>query len=609
MRAMFSNRSETSAAAMDGANARRILLKALRYLWPVGQPRMQILVAAAISMVVMNKLMSVAAPYFFKLAVDGLGTPSGSTTVWLSFGVTGVVLAYGLARFTTVGFQQLRSLFFAPIGERAARLLSLEVFRQIHALDLRFHLSRQTGALSRVIDRGVGGVQSVMSIILFQTGPLLLEIAMIAVVMSVYFDVTYMVVILIVVVLYAVFTFRVTEYRVKQRARMNEEQKQTNQKSLDALLNFETVRYFAAADREAARYGTALGSYHRRVLEVNNSLILMNLGQSVIITAGLVTVLVMAVRGVQSGALTVGDFVMINAYMVQITLPLNFLGGVYRQLRQAFVDMGEMFDLLERTPEVVDASGAVPLRITGGEVAFKDVHFAYDPDRPILRGVSFRAEPGRKIAVVGPSGAGKSTIGRLLFRFYDVTAGAVLIDGQDLRTVTQDSLQRLIGVVPQDTVLFNDTLAYNIAYGCPEATRAQIEEVARAANLDRFIASLPDGYDTIVGERGLKLSGGEKQRVSIARMLLKDPPILLLDEATSALDSQTEAEVLDSLRLGGQGRTVLTIAHRLSTIVDADEIIVLEAGQVVEQGRHEDLLVRGGAYARLWQMQAAEEQA
>jgi ATP-binding cassette subfamily B protein len=388
---------------------------------------------------------------------------------------------------------------------------------------------------------------------------------------------------------------------------MNEQDTDANQKAIDSLLNFETVKYFSAERREAERYDAAMAGYEEAAIKTSYSLAFLNFGQALLITGGLIAVMVMAALGVQAGTLTVGDFVMVNAYMIQITMPLNFLGTVYREIRQSLIDMGDMFDLLDQPAEVTDKPGAAPLRVTGGNVEFRDVRFGYEQERPILHGLSLAVPPGRKVAIVGPSGAGKSTIGRLLFRFYDVTGGAVLIDGQDLRDVTQESLHAQIGVVPQDTVLFNDTILYNIAYGRPEATRDEIEAAARAAKIHEFIISLPKGYDTMVGERGLKLSGGEKQRVGIARTLLKNPPILLLDEATSALDSETEAGIQAQLRAMGEGRTVIAIAHRLSTIVDADEIVVLEGGRAVERGRHEQLLARGGRYAAMWQRQQAGE--
>ena len=410
------------------------------------------------------------------------------------------------------------------------------------------------------------------------------------------------------IALYVWFTFKVTEWRVQIRRRMNERDQDANQKAIDSLLNFETVKYFNAEEREVRRYDESMAGYEAAAVKTGVSLAWLNFGQSLLITAGLAAVMVMAARGVQAGTLTVGDFVMVNAYMIQITMPLNFLGTVYREIRQSLVDMAAMFDLLGQPAEIEDRPGAAPLAVSGGRIEFRDVSFAYDTERGILRGLNLTVAPGETVAVVGPSGSGKSTIGRLLFRFYDVREGAVLIDGQDLRDVTQTSLRAEIGMVPQDTVLFNDTIRYNIAYGRPGASREQIEAAARAAQIHDFIRSLPEGYDTVVGERGLKLSGGEKQRVGIARTLLKDPPILLLDEATSALDTETERDIQDSLRRMGEGRSVITIAHRLSTVVDADRIVVLEGGEVAEEGTHEALLARRGRYARMWARQAAERE-
>ena len=592
----------------------RTMRRVAPYLWPAGLPWVKWRVLAAMGALLASILVGVTVPYFFKLATDALvgqagsGQTGGGAGLLLGIGAVGLTLAYGLARLLNVGFQQLRDAAFARVGQRALRMLALETFTHIHRLSLRYHITRKTGGLSRIIERGVKGVDFLLRFMLFSVGPLALQLVVTAAIFWIAFDFRYMAVVVVTIWLYVWFTFKVTEWRVKIRREMNDQDTDANQKAIDSLLNYETVKYFGAEGREAARYDTAMEGYEKAAILTNYSLAFLNFGQSFLITGGLVIVMVMAAMGVQSGTLTVGDFVMVNAYMIQITLPLNFLGTVYREIRQALVDMGEMFDLLEQPREVVDAPGAPDLKVSGGEVVLEDVSFGYDAARPILKGVSLKVAPGRRVAIVGPSGSGKSTIGRLLFRFYDVTGGALRIDGQDLRAVTQHSLHAAIGVVPQDTVLFNDTIFYNIAYGRPEASREEVEAAAKAAKIHDFIASLPEGYDTAVGERGLKLSGGEKQRVGIARTLLKNPPILLLDEATSALDSETERDIQDSLRAMGEGRTVIVIAHRLSTIADADLIVVLENGRIVERGTHELLLARGERYAALWQRQQAEEE-
>jgi ABC-type transport system involved in Fe-S cluster assembly fused permease/ATPase subunit len=550
------------------------------------------------------KLVSVATPLFYRDAVDAL---AGEGVPLVALGAIGLTIAYGMARLMTVGFQQLRDAIFARVGQRALRMLALETFEHIHRLSMRYHITRKTGGLSRIIERGVKGVEFLLRFLLFNIGPLILELLMIGVILTILFDWTYLVVVAVTIGLYVWFTFAVTEWRVRQRRQMNAADTDANQKAIDSLLNYETVKYFGAEGREARRYDNAMAGYEEAAITTSYSLAFLNFGQSVLITAGLVAVMIMAAIGVQNGTLTVGDFVMVNAYMVQITVPLNFLGTVYREIRQALVDMGQMFNLLDQPAEISDAPGAPDLKVTGGKVTLENVHFGYDPDRTILRGVTIEAQPGETVAIVGSTGSGKSTIGRLLFRFYDVSQGALKIDGQDIRTVTQDSLHRAIGVVPQDTVLFNDTIGYNIAYGRDGATQADVEAAAKDAQIHDFIMSLPDRYDTTVGERGLKLSGGEKQRVGIARTLLKNPPILLLDEATSALDSETEHEIQDALMRAGEGRTVLTIAHRLSTIADADRIVVLEKGEIMEQGRHDELLALEGRYAQLWHRQQSEE--
>ena len=587
----------------------QIMRKVVPYLWPKGQLWVKRRVVLAMAALLVAKLATVATPLFFMAAVDALA-PDGAASeggFLLAIGAIGLVVAYGFMRVAAVGFNQLRDAVFARVGQRALRRLALETFQHMHGLSLRYHISRKTGALSRIIERGVKGVDFLLRFLLFSMGPLVLELLMVGVILLVVFNVWYMLVVAVTIALYVWFTFAVTEWRVAIRRRMNERDQDANQKAIDALLNYETVKYFNAEAREAGRYDNSMEGYEKAAVSTGLSLAFLNFGQSFLITIGLSAVMIMAALGVQNGTLTVGEFVGVNAYMVQLVMPLNFLGTVYREIRQALVDMGEMFDLLEQPAEVADAPNAPDLKVSAGKIEFDDVHFGYDANREVLHGVSFTVAPGQTLAVVGPSGAGKSTIGRLLFRFYDVTKGGLLVDGQDVRSIAQTSLRAQIGVVPQDTVLFNDTIGYNIAYGRHGASQAEVEEAAKAAQIHDFIASLPHGYETQVGERGLKLSGGEKQRVGIARTLLKNPPILLLDEATSALDSDTESDILESLRAMGQGRTVITIAHRLSTISHADEIIVLDGGQVAERGTHETLLALNARYARMWLRQQSEE--
>jgi ATP-binding cassette subfamily B protein len=576
------------------------------YLWPDGQAWVKRRVVGALFFLLLAKLVSISTPYIYKLAVDSLAGEAPDTGMILGLGAVGLVVAYGLARLGAVLFGELRDAVFVRVGQRAIRRLAIETFTHIHRLSLRYHITRKTGGLSRIIERGVKGVDFLLRFMLLSIGPLILELTMVAVIFALVFGWQYSAVVVVTIALYVWFTFTVTEWRVKLRREMNDQDTDANQKAIDSLLNYETVKYFNAEQREADRYDSAMRQYETAAVKTGLSLSFLNIGQATLITTGLVIVMAMSALGVKAGTLTVGDFVMVNAYMIQITLPLNFLGTVYREIRQALVDMGEMFGLLGQPAEIVDAPDAKPLVVHAGNIVFDHVRFGYEPAREILKDVSFTLAPGQKLALVGHSGSGKSTIGRLLFRFYDVTAGSIRIDGQDLRDVTQTSLHAQIGVVPQDTVLFNDTIRYNIAYGRDNATEDEIIAAARAARIHDFVISLPEGYDTKVGERGLKLSGGEKQRVGIARTLLKNPPILILDEATSALDTQTERSIQDSLAEMGEGRSVIAIAHRLSTIADADLILVLEEGRVVERGQHDQLLAQGGIYAAMWQRQVME---
>ena len=594
------NIEEQNSGRSERTSGLRTIVRVAPYLWPKGQSEIKYRVVFSMLALIFSKLIAVYTPLIYRDAVNALSN-QGVDNLFL--GAVGLTIAYGVSRIFMNGFQQLRDILFAKVAQRALRMLALKTFLHIHALSLRYHITRQTGGLSRIVERGVKGVEFLLRYILFSIGPLILELLLIAILLYVMLDIRYLGIIFVTIGIYGWFTFKVTEWRVKLRKKMNDQDTDAAQKAVDSLLNFETVKYFNAEQREASRYDMAMAGYEEAALKTAYSLGFLNFGQAVLITIGLIVVMVMAALGVQNGTLNVGDFVMVNAYMIQITMPLNFLGTIYREIRQALVDMGEMFNLLDQKKEIVDGPNAKPINVIKGHVKFSNVYFSYDKKRQILNDLNIDVGGGEKIAIVGSSGSGKSTIGRLLFRFYDVSGGSISIDGEDVRNVTQSSLHSAIGVVPQDTVLFNDSIFYNIAYGKDDATLEEVQNAARLAQIHEFVKSLPDGYETTVGERGLKLSGGEKQRVGIARTLLKDPPILLLDEATSALDSETEHEVRDALERAGKGRTVISIAHRLSSISDAEKIVVLEEGCIVEMGRHNELLKKRGRYYDLWNLQ------
>ncbi len=579
----------------------RTLRRLLPYLWPQGRPGLRFRVVLAIALLVAAKLTNITVPLFLREAVDAI-SPEDVALIALPLGL---LLAYGAARVGAIGFGELRDAIFARVAQHAIRHAALATFRHLHALSLRFHLDRQTGGLSRAVERGTKGIEFLLSFVLFSIVPTLLEICLVCGILWWLFDWRFAGITLLAIAGFVAFTFRLTELRIAYRRAMNEADSAANTRAIDSLLNFETVKYFGNEAHEAERYDKGLRSYEDAAVRSRVSLSALNTGQAIIISTGMTAIMVLAGLGVVAGTMTVGDFVMVNAYLIQVAMPLNLLGTVYREIKQSLVDMETMFDLLDVAPEVTAKPDAPPLVLKGGEVVFDGVNFGYDPRRPILQDVSFTVPAGKTVAIVGASGAGKSTIGRLLFRFYDVTGGRITLDGQDLREVTPESLRAAIGIVPQDTVLFNDTVGYNIGYGRPAASPDEVVQAARLARIHDFVESLPDGYGTRVGERGLKLSGGEKQRVAIARTLLKQPSIFLFDEATSSLDSKTEREIQQSLKEVSAERTTLLIAHRLSTVVEADEILVLEAGRIVERGRHEALLAKAGRYAEMWERQQA----
>jgi len=594
-----------SASDMSSRTGFQTVRSLLPYLWPAGDIGAHVRVVAAVILLVLAKVATVYIPIVYSQAVDALSPKNHPLTVPL-----GLIAAYAVLRVASAGFAELRDAVFAAVAQRTVRKVALQTFQHLHRLSLRFHMDRMTGGLSRSIERGTAGVENVLRLAVFNIVPTLLEVVLVVGILWRLFDWRFAGVTLVTVVLYIGFTFGFTNWRVRFRRAMNDTDNDAQNKAIDSLLNFETVKYFGNEAHEARRFDEARARYERAAVKSQVTLNMLNLGQALIIAAGLGGVMLMAADGVQAGAMTVGQFVLVNTYLMQLYQPLNFLGFVYREIKQGLVDMEQMFRLLAVGQEVADRPGAVVLTPRHGPgsgqpgtVAFRDVHFGYNPNREILRGVSFSAAAGAKLAIVGPTGAGKSTISRLLFRFYDVTEGAVEIDGIDVRDMTQASLRAAIGVVPQDTVLFNDTIGYNIAYGRPGASQAEVEHAARLAQVHDFVMRLPEGYSTRVGERGLKLSGGEKQRVAIARTILKNPRILILDEATSALDTRTEREIETALRTVSAHRTTLVIAHRLSTVTDADEILVLNEGRVAERGTHGSLLAAGGLYARMWALQ------
>ncbi len=608
-------KNEQSRVPGDGGTLWGTVVHLWPYIWPADRADLKLRVLGAMLLLLAAKLATIAVPFTFKWATDALvgagGAPATASDwlVWALAAPIAMTIAYGGMRIVMAVLTQSRDGLFANVSMHAVRRIAYRTFVHMHELSLRFHLERKTGGLTRVLERGRNGIETIVRVVILQLAPTIIELALIVGVLMWQFDWRYVMVILVTVWLYMTFTYYATEWRIGIRRKMNDSDTDANVKAIDSLLNYETVKYFSAEEREAARYDRAMARYEDASVKAYTSLAVLNAGQAIIFTIGLAAAMVMCAYEVRSGVKTVGDFVLINSMMIQLYQPLNFMGMVYREIKQGVIDIENMFSILGREPEVKDAPAAAPLKVTSGTVKFENVAFAYEPERRILKNISFEVPAGKTVAVVGPSGAGKSTISRLLFRFYDLAAGRILIDGQDIAKVTQKSLRQAIGMVPQDTVLFNDTIRYNIRYGRREASDAEVEEAAALAQIDTFIRLAPKGYETEVGERGLKLSGGEKQRVAIARTILKGPPILLLDEATSALDSHTEKEIQDALDRVSKGRTTLVIAHRLSTIVGADEIIVLDKGEIVERGTHYGLLAAKGLYASMWNRQREAEEA
>ena len=589
----------------EGAPSARPMWALMPYLWPKDRPDLKARMAISVAALILGKIITVTIPILNGMVIDTL--KQDPVTIAIATAVA-LIIAYATASSMASAFNEVRNSVFAKVSFHAVRQIAVQTFVHIHALSLRFHLERRTGGLSRIIDRGVKGIDTLLTYGIFLIFPTIFEFTLVCIVLLWKFDIWFVAANVAMIAFYTYYSFAITRWRIQFRRQMNDSDTEANTKAVDSLLNYETVKYFNAEAHETKRFDKAIGRYADASVKSMMSLALLNVGQQIIIALGLAAIMILSAIGIKNGTLKLGDFVVAMAYLIQLQRPLNLMGTLYREISQALADMEALFNLLLKPQEVADKPVAKPLAVTAGEISFNNVVFSYEPNRVILKGISFRVPAGKTVAVVGPSGAGKSTISRILYRFYDIQSGSVTIDGQDIRDVTQASLRASIGIVPQDTVLFNDTILYNIAYGRVGASVPEIAEAARLAQIDKFIRELPQGYETMVGERGLKLSGGEKQRVAIARTLLKNPPILLLDEATSALDTHTEREIQSALKVVEKNRTTLVIAHRLSTVVDADEILVLDHGQIIERGRHADLVARGGAYAAMWnkQKEAAE---